>query len=166
MNTEKLSTTPEETTVSVTATPTQEASPPQDTSNQDSAAQNVAPASDDSSEEGQPPVQETVPINQEKKERLKNLCFKVLDDPRFWAKDNRVKRLEEALKLPMFDERALQQFTISARDELTREAMELAIKNNVAPVMPTDKEIRKRAQEKHEAKLAKESKKKAKKTNA
>jgi len=87
------------------------------------------------------------------------LTFKfndLINNPQYWKNPNRITKLDEALFLPTYDDRSLQQFYNSAKDELIKSAMNLAIKNNTVPIMPTDNEICPLAERKHSAKVAKD----------
>lgn len=78
----------------------------------------------------------------------------VITNPRFWSNPKRVDRLDEALNIPEYDDRSLQQFFNSAMEELKAEAIQYAIENNCVPIMPTREQGRVRAEAKHAAKLA------------
>ncbi len=103
-------------------------------------------------------------IDQEKKQELETLFAKTINNPRYWENPNRVKRLEEALALPRYDDRSMQQFYNSATDELKDAAFNKALQNECAPVMPTEEEICALAEKKHADKLAKLAKKAARKS--
>jgi len=100
-------------------------------------------------------------IDQGKKQEMETLFAKMINTPRYWENPNRVKRLEEALALPRYDDRSLQQFYNSATDELSKAALKKAHKNNCAPVMPTEEEICALAEKKHADKQEKLAKKAA-----
>lgn len=104
-----------------------------------------------------------VVIDQVRKQRLEIKFSEVINDPRFWTNLKRVNRLEQAAHLPEYDNKSLQQFAISAEEELCKEALDFAIANQSVPVMPTKEQIRARAEEKYEVKLAKEAEKADKK---
>jgi len=95
---------------------------------------------------------------------LTTLFTATMSNPDFFAKESRVVALRNALKVPMFDDRSMQQFSVSAREELTRQAMDTAIKKQIVPVMPTAKEISVLAKKKFDDKQAKDAAKAAKKT--
>jgi hypothetical protein len=101
-------------------------------------------------------------INQVRKQQLETLFTESINNPRFWENSNRADRLEEALVIPMFDDKSLQQFAVSAEKELIRKAAELAVSNRAVPVMPTDAQIRALALEKAAAKQEKDAAKAAK----
>lgn len=105
------------------------------------------------------------PINQEKKAELIATFNEMIENPKYWENENRIKRLEEALKLPKFDDRSMQQFYVSAKEELIRAAMDAAIKNSVVPVMPTEEEIVALTKKKKADKDGKDAKKAAKKNS-
>jgi len=94
---------------------------------------------------------------------LTTLFTATMDNPDFFAKESRVVALRNALKVPMFDDRSMQQFSVSAREELTRLAMDTAIKKQIVPVMPTAEEITVLAKKKFDDKQAKDAAKAAKK---
>jgi len=122
------------------------------------------PSTPDAQEEATEVVgTETVEIDQEKKEKLEALFAEMMASPRFWANPKRVERLELALVLPAFDDRSLQQFSISAKNRLTALALEEAIKKNTVPVIPTEEEILALTMKLHQEKQEKEAKKPAKK---
>lgn len=110
-------------------------------------------------------VDQASPINQQKKEALIVIFNEMIETPKYWENENRVKRLEDALKLPMFDDRSMQQFYVSAKEELIKAAMILAIQKQTVPVEPTDEEIKALAEKKKADKEAKDAKKLARKSN-
>lgn len=110
-------------------------------------------------------VDQASPINQQKKEALIAIFNEMIETPKYWENENRVKRLEDALKLPMFDDRSMQQFYVSAKEELIKAAMILAIQKQAVPVEPTDEEIKALAEKKKADKEAKDAKKLARKSN-
>jgi hypothetical protein len=116
-----------------------------------------------SSAEDQPSAQDESNIDLVKKQYLETLFAETIINPRFWSNPKRPERLELALNIPEYDNRSLQQFAISAEDELTKEAMDFAIANECIPVKPTKEQIRARAEQKYEDKLAKDAVKTAKK---
>lgn len=73
-------------------------------------------------------------IDENKKQELEAKFQDLINTPRFWENPNRIKRLEEALVLPMFDDRSKQQFSISAKEELLAKEMQAAIEQNRPPV--------------------------------
>lgn len=85
----------------------------------------------------------------------------LINNPQYWSNSNRITKLDEALFLPMYDDRSLQQFYNSANDELIKAAMKTAITNNEVPVMPSEEEIRKLAESKHSEKVAKDLRREA-----
>ena len=99
-------------------------------------------------------VEAVSPINQQKKAELIVAFNAMIENPRYWENENRIKRLEEALKLPNYDDRSKQQFSVSAEDELIRAAVKLSIKNNTVVVMPTKAEIEALVEIKYQKKLA------------
>lgn len=109
--------------------------------------------------ESPPSTSDKVSIDPVQKEKLETLFAETINSHRFWANPKRVERLEQALNLPMFDDRSLQQFYISASDELYKEAAKLSAKNGTAAEIPSEEKIRARAMEKHEAKMAQLAKK-------
>jgi hypothetical protein len=110
-------------------------------------------------------VEAVSPINQQKKDELIVAFNAMIENPRYWENENRIKRLEDALKLPKFDDRSLQQFYVAAKEELIKSAMKTAIQNKVVPVEPTEEEIEELAKQKKAAKEAKDAKKAAKKNS-
>lgn len=107
-------------------------------------------------------VQSLIPA--ELVEDLTTIFIASMANPDFFRNPKRAERLKEALVVPMFDDRSMQQFAISAREELTRLAMNTAIKQQIVPVMPTDEEIAVLAKKKFDDKQAKDSAKAARKT--
>lgn len=101
-------------------------------------------------------------IDADCKARIEALFASSISDPRFWSNPKRIERLETALAVPLFDNRSLQQFAISAEDELIKAAMELACKTKSVPVMPTEGEITALAEAKYAAKQQKDAAKAAK----
>ena len=101
-----------------------------------------------------------VVIDQVRRQAMEAKFNETINNPRFWANPKRAERLDQALTIPEYDDRSLQQFAISASEELNREAIDFAIASGSVPVKPTKEQIRARAEEKYEAKLAKEAKKK------
>jgi len=95
---------------------------------------------------------------------LTTLFTATMANPDFFTKESRVVALRSALKVPMFDDRSMQQFAVSAKEELTQKAMDLACDTNTVPVKPTAQQIADLAKEKYEAKQAKDAAKAAKKT--
>jgi hypothetical protein len=91
-------------------------------------------------------------INLEKKHELEGKFQDLINNPRFWENQNRIKRLEEALVLPVFDDRSMQQFYISAKDDLLAKEMKLAIEDNRPPVMPTEEAVKELAKKKYDDK--------------
>lgn len=85
----------------------------------------------------------------------------LINNPLYWGNPNRIIKLEEALFLPKYDDRSLQQFYNSAKDELIKSAMNLAITNKTVPIMPTDDEICPLAEQKHCEKVAKDLRREA-----
>lgn len=119
-----------------------------------------APTQSSSKSENNPsPTEDEGIIDPVRKRKLEALFAESINNPRFWTNEKRVERLEQALNIPEYDDRSLQQFAVSAKEELIKEAMEYAIANNQVPVMPSKEEIRARAEEKYEEKLAKAKKK-------
>lgn len=66
----------------------------------------------------------------------------------------RLERLLESLKIPMANEKDLNQFLNHAKKELYVAAVELAVKNGAVPALPTPEEIMVLAQTKMAAKKA------------
>jgi hypothetical protein len=62
------------------------------------------------------PATEASQINQQKKAELTDAFNAMIENPKYWENENRIKRLEDALKLPKFDDRSLQQFYVSAKE--------------------------------------------------
>lgn len=102
-------------------------------------------------------------IDLEKKRDLDARYNDLINNPRFWENPNRIKALDDALYLPVYDDKSLQMFYNSASDELIKKAMALAIKNSSVPVMPTEQQICALAEEKHYEKYVAEPKRKAEK---
>ncbi len=101
----------------------------------------------------------TFVIDPAKKQELEQKFQESINNPRYWENPNRVKRLEEALVLPMFDDRSLQQFFISAKDELLAKEMKSAIAESRVPVMPTEDAIKALAEKKYADKQVAEAEK-------
>jgi len=95
--------------------------------------------------------------------KLTALFTVTMANPDFFKNPKRAVRLEDALVVPMFEDRSMQQFAISAREELTKQAMDTAIENNAVPVKPTDEQITALAVVKYEAKQLKDAERAAKK---
>lgn len=93
------------------------------------------------------------PISQEKKAELIATFNEMIENPKYWENENRIRRLEEALKLPKYDDRSKQQFRVSAEDELMRKAVKLSLEKNTVVVMPTEAEIEALVEEKYQKKL-------------
>lgn len=87
----------------------------------------------------------------------------LVNNPRFWENPNRATRLDEVLNLPMFDDRSMQQFFISAREELTAKVLKRAVETQTVPVPVAEEDIIALAQAKSEAKRKKDAAKAAKK---
>lgn len=112
--------------------------------------------------EGQAPGAATMVIDQARKQAIEALFSSSINNPRFWANPKRLDRLEDALKVPLFDNKSLQGFATGAREELIKKAMDTAIKNKTVPVMPTEAEIATLAEEKYQDKVKKDAEKSAK----
>ena len=123
-------------------------------------------AQDTSSTGDQTATSTTVVIDEARKLKLTDLFNVSINDPKFWTNSKRLDRLEEALKVPLFDTRSLQGFATSAREELTAKALKAAIANKAVPVEPTEAEIISLAEQKYQDKLDKEAAKAAKKLSA
>ena len=104
-------------------------------------------------------------IDQIRKEALEQKFHEAINNPKFWSNPKRADRLEQALVVPVYDDKSLQQFFISAREELKSKALDYAIEKGVVPVMPTEIEIRALAEEKYDAKQKKDAEKAAKKAD-
>ncbi len=102
-------------------------------------------------------------IDLKKKRDLDARYNALINNPRFWENPNRIKSLDDALNLPVYDDKSLQMFYNSASDELIKQAMEFAIKNKSVPVMPTEQQICALAEEKHYEKYVAGPKRKAEK---
>ena len=100
-------------------------------------------------------------IDQVKKQELEEKFQTLINNPRYWENSNRIKRLEEALVLPVYDDRSMQQFYISAKEELIAAAMKHAITNRCIPVEPTEAEIMTLAEFKYDEKYVQEPIRKA-----
>ena len=98
-------------------------------------------------------AEEVSSINQVKKAELIATFNELIENPKYWENENRIKRLEEALKLPKYDDRSKQQFRVSAEDELMRKAVKLSLEKNTVVVMPTEAEIEALVEEKYQKKL-------------
>jgi hypothetical protein len=98
------------------------------------------------------PVNTVSGIDPIKKLELETKFQELINTPRYWENPNRIKRLAEALVLPVYDSRSMQQFFISANDELVAKEMKSAIQESRVPVMPTDDEIKSLAEKKYEDK--------------
>lgn len=101
-------------------------------------------------------------IDVQRKQKIETLFAASINDPRFWSNLKRLDRLEDALKVPLFDDRSMQQFAISAKDELKSLALDIALNNNTVPIMPTEAEITALAEAKYAAKQLKDAAKAAK----
>lgn len=99
-------------------------------------------------------AEEVSSINQVKKAELIATFNELIENPKYWENENRIKRLEEALKLPKYDDRSKQQFRVSAEDELMRKAVKLSLEMNTVVVMPTEAEIEALVEAKYQKKLA------------
>lgn len=99
-------------------------------------------------------AEEISSINQVKKAELIATFNELIENPKYWENENRIKRLEEALKLPKYDDRSKQQFRVSAEDELMRKAVKLSLEKNTVVVMPTEAEIEALVEAKYQKKLA------------
>lgn len=100
-------------------------------------------------------------IDPVKKQELEEKFLVRINNPRFWSNPNRIKRLDAALILPVYDDPSMRMFYDSAKDELTDEAMKYAIANQCVPVAPTDEQIMERAEIKYHDKYVLEPQRKA-----
>ena len=94
----------------------------------------------------------TFVIDPAKRRELEEKFQEMISNPRYWENPNRIKRLKEALVLPVFDNRSMQQFFISAKEELLAKEMKAAIAENRIPVMPTEDAIKALAEKKYDDK--------------
>lgn len=77
-------------------------------------------------------------IDLAKKEELQVKFAEAIANPRFWLKETRVKALEDAMAVPVFDDKSLQQFYNHAMDDLNIEAARKSNKEGVPAVLPTE----------------------------
>jgi len=97
-------------------------------------------------------------IDPVKREELTQLFLATLDNPRFWAKDTRVEALKNALVIPVFDDRALQQFFNHAMDDLIAKAALHSSQSGQPAIMPTEEQAKTLAWERYAIKRKKELK--------
>ncbi len=105
-------------------------------------------------------------IDLARQDELTTRFIDLINNPQYWKNPNRIMKLDEALFLPVYDDRSLQQFYNSAKDELIKSAMKFAIDNKTVPVMPTEDQICKLAESKHSEKVAKDLRRAAKNKTA
>lgn len=74
-------------------------------------------------------------IDLSKKLELEVKFQAIINTTRFWANPNRVKRLDDALILPVYDDASMRMFYNSAEDELLAEEMKVAIIEKRVPVI-------------------------------
>ncbi|TGU71624.1 hypothetical protein E4633_15050 [Geomonas terrae] len=89
------------------------------------------------------PPQSAEPAGNVDLARQANMKSKFLDtlaNPRFWLKESRVKALEDALVVPVFDDKSLQQFFNHAMDDLTTEAAIKSSREGKPAILPTEEE--------------------------
>jgi len=96
-----------------------------------------------------------------KKQELEEKFQAIINTTRFWANPNRIKRLDDALILPVYDDASMRMFYNSAEDELLAEELMVAIKEKRVPVLPTKEQIMERAELKYHEKYVLEPQRKA-----
>lgn len=136
---------------------------PETTSSGSSTSGNPIPHQEDGSEQQENVSEQAVTsLTDECRQKAESIlarCRDALFNPRFWDNPKREERMLEACNIPVYDDRSLQQFYISAKEELTRKAMELAIKTKTVPVEPHEADICALAEKKYADKQAKAQKK-------
>jgi hypothetical protein len=105
-------------------------------------------------------------IDTAKRDGLAHRFTMTVNNPRFWAKLSRVQALEDALVIPVFDDKSLQQFYNHAMADLKAEAAEKSSRSGTPAVMPTEGEGKAEAWSRYEAKLNATIRKELKKTGA
>jgi hypothetical protein len=106
-------------------------------------------------------------IDPVKKKEYEEKFHALLLNPRFWGNENRVKRMEAALVMPMYDDPSMRMFYDSAYDELYVAECKAARTEKRIPEDVTEAQICELAEQKHYEKYvlapAKKAEKEAKK---
>jgi hypothetical protein len=99
-------------------------------------------------------------IDHEKKQELEEKFQELINTPRYWENPNRIKRLEEALVLPVYDNRSKQQFYISAKNDLIAKENKASMAEQRIPREITETQIMALAEEKYLQKSQRDAAKK------
>lgn len=101
------------------------------------------------------------PIDVAKKVELEERFQAIINNPRFWENPNRIKRLDDALVLPVYDDASMRMFYNSAKDELLEKEFRAAMMEKRAPVEIAESQIMELAEYKHHEKYVLEPQRKA-----
>lgn len=107
----------------------------------------------------QSPPEDEVTIDPVKKAKIEVLFTETINNPRFWAKENRYKALMVALVIPVFDDRSLQQFYNHSEDDLMAKAAKSSRDSGLPAILPTEEEIKTEAWSRYTEKIMAEEKK-------
>ena len=100
-----------------------------------------------------------VVIDPVRKQELEIKFNSTINNPRFWAKENRYKALMDALVIPVFDDRSLQQFYIHSEDDLMAKAAKRSRDDGLPAILPTVVEVMAEAWRRYAEKTMLEEKK-------